>query len=103
VCAGTSSRLEPGDRLVFYTDGFIEAKSADGEIFGDERLAQELLRGSAMPSEALSDALVRGTERFAAGKLDDDLTMLMLEFEGAPLQEREPERLTGDEPWHSRR
>jgi serine phosphatase RsbU (regulator of sigma subunit)/CHASE3 domain sensor protein len=99
----TVTRLEPGDRLVFYTDGFIEAKSSEGEIFGDERLAQELLQGSALQCEALGDALVRGTERFAAGKLDDDLTMLILEFQGAPLEERATERLTGDEPWHSRR
>ncbi|CAN5594542.1 hypothetical protein BH24ACT26_BH24ACT26_11570 [soil metagenome] len=101
--AETFIRLEAGDRLVFYTDGFLEAKSAEGEMFGEHRLEQELLQRSEMAPDAIGDELIRGVERFAAGKLEDDLTMLILEFQGAPLGERVSQRLTGDEPWHSRR
>ncbi|MFN2490592.1 MAG: PP2C family protein-serine/threonine phosphatase [Actinomycetota bacterium] len=101
--AETVIRLEPGDRLVLFTDGFLEAKAADGSIFGEERLAQQLLHGAPLSSAALGDELVRGVERFAAGKLEDDLTMLIVEFHGEPLGERVSRRLTGDEPWHSRR
>ena len=38
--------------------------------------------------------------------MDDDLTMLAIEFQGAPLSEEAPgviETATGEEPWHSRR
>jgi serine phosphatase RsbU (regulator of sigma subunit)/CHASE3 domain sensor protein len=101
--AATAVRLRPGDRLVFYTDGFLEAKSTTGEMFGEERLADELQARAAQRPEAIGDDLVRGVERFAAGKLEDDLTMLILAFEGVPLGEGVARRSTGDEPWHSRR
>jgi serine phosphatase RsbU (regulator of sigma subunit)/CHASE3 domain sensor protein len=101
--AEARTRLQPGDRLVFYTDGFLEAKSADGEMFGEDRLARALLDGATLASEALGNAVVRGVESFTAGKLEDDLTMLILEFQGAPPWERVSEQLTGDEPWHSKR
>jgi serine phosphatase RsbU (regulator of sigma subunit)/CHASE3 domain sensor protein len=97
------ARLEPGDRLVFYTDGFLEAKSTEGEIFGERRLGHELLRGAPLGSEEMGEEVVRRVERWAAGKLDDDLTMLILEFVGSPLGEGVSRGLTGDEPWHSRR
>lgn len=95
--------LEPGDRLIFYTDGFLEAKGPGGEVFGEHRFAQELLSTAALEPEAVGDEVVGAVEGFAAGKLDDDLTMLVVEFRGAPLWEGVGEKLTGEEPWHSRR
>jgi serine phosphatase RsbU (regulator of sigma subunit)/CHASE3 domain sensor protein len=89
------AHLAPGDRLVFYTDGFIEAKSAEGEMFGEERFAGELLRGAPLGSRDLGEEAIRGVERFAAGKLDDDLTMLILEFVGSSLEEGASQHLTG--------
>lgn len=35
-------RLEPGDRVLFFTDGVVEERLADGEQFGEERLRQLL-------------------------------------------------------------
>ena len=32
-------RLEPGDRLLLYTDGILEASTANGEFFGQEALS----------------------------------------------------------------
>ncbi|MGH2820450.1 MAG: PP2C family protein-serine/threonine phosphatase [Actinomycetota bacterium] len=101
--AETMVRLEPGDRLVFYTDGFLEAKAPAGEIFGEHRFAQELASTAPLEPAAVGDQLVRAVETFAAGKLDDDLTVLVIEFRGAPLREGVGENLTGEEPWHSRR
>jgi serine phosphatase RsbU (regulator of sigma subunit)/CHASE3 domain sensor protein len=101
--AETVIRLEPGDRLALYTDGFLEAKSPEGEIFGEGRLAQAIISLAPLDSEAVGQELVREVEGFAAGKLDDDLTMLIVEFEGSPATEAGREKLTGEEPWHSRR
>ena len=45
-----SVTLEPGDLIVFYTDGVVEATNPDGEMFGEQRvteIAWKLRRGSA--------------------------------------------------------
>ena len=80
--AETVLGLEPGDRLVLFTDGFIEAKDSTGELFGDERLAELLIRLAPLDPSALEEELVGEVERFAAGKLGDDLTMLVVEYQG---------------------
>ena len=82
----TPVRLSPGDRLVLYTDGFLEAKSPEGEVFGEHRLATTLTRLAPLESDKIADELVREVESFAAGKLDDDLTMLVVVFDG-PLRQ----------------
>ena len=98
-----SDRLEPGDRLIFYTDGFLEAKDPEGEVYGEDRLAEAIVSCGALATQAFSDELISDVESFAAGKLEDDLTMIIVEFQGAGLDEEVPRRLTGEEPWHSRR
>jgi serine phosphatase RsbU (regulator of sigma subunit)/CHASE3 domain sensor protein len=98
----TVVQLAPGDRLVIFTDGFLEAKSPAAEVFGEHRLAEALIKLSPLDSETLEHELVAEVERFAAGKLDDDLTMLIVEFIGAPAAGEEPDRL-GEESWRSRR
>lgn len=76
--------LAPGDRLVLFTDGFLEAKGPDGELFGEQRLAAALVRLAPLDAANLGEQLVGEVERFAAGKLDDDLTILTVLFEGSP-------------------
>ena len=82
--AETMVQLDEGDRVVLFTDGFLEAKSAQGEVFGEHRLADALTKLGPLDSGVLASELVREVESFAAGKLDDDLTMLVLEFLGDP-------------------
>ena len=98
-----SVTVRPGDRLVLYTDGWLEAKSVDGETFGEHRFAEALTRLGILGGEALVEELTREVERFAAGKLDDDLTMLVVEYLGAPVGRGASAKLTGEEQWHSRR
>jgi serine phosphatase RsbU (regulator of sigma subunit)/CHASE3 domain sensor protein len=93
--AETTIQLRPGDRLILYTDGFLEAKAPDGVIFGENRFAEALIRLAPLDSNELGEELVRDVEHFAAGKLDDDLTMLVIEFQGAPLTQETTE---GGEP-----
>ena len=63
VRAGTSykaieSQLEPGDRLVFCSDGIIEAVNAEDELFGFERTA-EIIRGSCQQGLSADETLER--------------------------------------------
>lgn len=72
--------LDPGDRVVVYTDGVTEAMRADGEMFGEERLYALL---DACPPDLAADALVQrvlaGVEEFLAGvEPGDDITVMVL-------------------------
>lgn len=79
--------LEPGDRVLLYTDGVVEARSPDGEEFGVERLADLFVRESAsglLASEVLRRMVKAGLD-FQGGRLRDDATLLLLEWGGAPI------------------
>jgi serine phosphatase RsbU (regulator of sigma subunit)/CHASE3 domain sensor protein len=98
-----SVRLNPGECLLFFTDGWLEAKSPDGEVFGENRFSEAILRLAPLGAGSLGERLVDEVERFAAGKLEDDLTMLIVHFEEAHISDETGQERTGDEPWHSRR
>jgi len=76
--------LEPGDGVLLYTDGVVEARAVDGELFGEERLrdllAREHLSGG-RPQEVVR-RLVRSTLSHAATRLHDDATLLYLRWDG---------------------
>jgi serine phosphatase RsbU (regulator of sigma subunit) len=77
-----TERLEPGDRVVFYSDGITEARAPDGSMFGVERLVNFLNRQSdddVAPPEAVR-RLVRALMLHQQGHLSDDATLLMVEW-----------------------
>ncbi|WP_433505411.1 SpoIIE family protein phosphatase [Pseudonocardia halophobica] len=44
---GVARQLEPGDRLLFYSDGTTEARDAQGAFFGENRLIKLTERAAA--------------------------------------------------------
>jgi anti-anti-sigma factor len=74
--------LEPGDRLLFYTDGITEARDSDGKFFGLTRLIDLTERHSAaglsVPEtlRRLSHAVLDHQQ----GRLDDDATLMIVEW-----------------------
>jgi len=78
-------RLDPGDTVVFYTDGLTEARDAsDGEL-GEAPLAGLLLRRSAESLAELLGAIVASYERHTAGvPAADDMTIVLLRAEALP-------------------
>ncbi|MGV9763409.1 PP2C family protein-serine/threonine phosphatase [Micromonospora tulbaghiae] len=74
--------LEPGDDVLFYTDGIIEARSADGERFGTERLVDFTVRALAdgLPLPETARRLVHAILAYQDDRLQDDATVLMVRF-----------------------
>lgn len=72
--------LEPGDVVLFYTDGVIEGRSAGGEEFGIDRLARiwEQEWASERPPEEVLRRVVQAVGAFTDGHLRDDATVLQL-------------------------
>nr|WP_226534868.1 PP2C family protein-serine/threonine phosphatase [Streptomyces daghestanicus] len=77
-------QLEPGDRVVLYTDGVVEARDAHGEEFGKDRFIDYVQRhhsGGFTLHETLR-RLMRAVLDHHAGRMDDDATVLLAEWRG---------------------
>ncbi len=72
--------LRPGDVVVFYTDGLIEAVNASDEPFGFERLLQVLSQMRQQSATEIKKALFEAVNAFAGeqGSIKDDLTILVV-------------------------
>lgn len=84
VAEVASVQLQPGDRILFYTDGVTESRSADGLPFGAERLADFLVRAtidSVPPTETVR-RLVTKIFEYVGGDLRDDATVLLVDYTG---------------------
>ena len=77
----TSLQLSPGDLLVMYSDGLVEATNSSGEEYGEKRL-RELLTKSAKKSPAeIRQVVLASLEDFSATLLlRDDLTFVVVQF-----------------------
>ena len=74
--------LPPGDTIVFYTDGIVEAMNEQKEIFGFERLL-ELVKdaGSVSAEELHQEILDRVSEFVGTAEQHDDLTVIVVSME----------------------
>ena len=73
-----STDFNKGDKLLLYTDGIVEARNADGEFFGIERIKEILLESK--DSDDILDIILKELYKFTESeKLEDDLTFLLIE------------------------
>lgn len=89
-------QLEPGDMVLLYTDGVVEARSPGGEFFGLERLLELLTRSLAaeLPAPETMRRVTHALLDHQAGDLDDDATLLLVEWHG-PVGSAAPKPCTG--------
>ena len=74
--------LEPGDHVLLYTDGIIEARSAAGEPFGIDRLTDFTVKAIAdgLPLPETTRRLVHAILAYQDDRLQDDATVLMAQW-----------------------
>lgn len=69
--------LQPGDQLIFYTDGITEARNPEGQLFKTERL-DRVLEDCSLQASALLDAVLRSVDEFTnARPAEDDRTLIV--------------------------
>lgn len=72
-------RLTVDDRLVWFTDGLIEAFSPSGEMFGMERLRKVIRQNAAEHPELLLERILVTLREFVGSAThEDDLTLLVI-------------------------
>ena len=80
----TSVTLEPGDRVLFFTDGVVENRLPDGEPLGEERLREAFARECAAGRTASETVrrLSRSSPGLHGGHTRDDATWVLVEWHG---------------------
>ncbi|WP_448627840.1 PP2C family protein-serine/threonine phosphatase [Geodermatophilus sp. URMC 64] len=80
-----TAQLEPGDRVLFFTDGVVEER-VDGEQFGEARLRQVLEHTTAEDLTALETVRRLSHALMAArrGRTSDDASLLLVEWKQPP-------------------
>lgn len=72
------ARLEPGDRLVLYTDGVTEATNSEGQEFGEPKLVELGSRNVALSASDLLETIMKEVASFSAGSFQDDFTLVVV-------------------------
>jgi sigma-B regulation protein RsbU (phosphoserine phosphatase) len=75
--------LKPGDFVLMYTDGVIDATDLQGEAYGQERFRHLLLEHRDAPAADIVAALRAALERFVGGSPPfDDVTLVVVKRQG---------------------
>ncbi|MCB9358245.1 MAG: SpoIIE family protein phosphatase [Calditrichaeota bacterium] len=75
-------QIEPGDLLIFYTDGVTESRDLSGEEFGVERLAELSRRYASLPAHEMARRISHDVYAFQApDSTVDDLTLSVVKYD----------------------
>jgi sigma-B regulation protein RsbU (phosphoserine phosphatase) len=72
-------KMEKGDLIAFYTDGFSEAMNRNLEEYGEERLCQVIRQNKEKPARMIIDLVVQDVQHFVKEyPQHDDMTMVIV-------------------------
>ncbi len=69
-------QYSPESILLLYTDGITEARNAQGEFFGTDRVLESVEKNSAATPQKLVDTIYARVRKFARDQTSDDLSLL---------------------------
>ena len=73
------TNLDPGNILVFHSDGLSEATDPEGNFFGIPRIAALVEQNAALTSDQLADRLLAEVQEFTRGMaITDDRTLVVM-------------------------
>jgi len=72
--------LSAGDRLVLYTDGFIEVFNQRDEMLGVDGLAELVRKSAKKPLPEMKQAILDGVAAWRHGPLTDDMSLVLVEL-----------------------
>jgi serine phosphatase RsbU (regulator of sigma subunit)/putative methionine-R-sulfoxide reductase with GAF domain len=73
--------MQPGDILVFYTDGLIEAENENGEDYSLARLGAAVSKGRDLPAAAMQASLIEDLRGFCRRQdFSDDVTLMVVKY-----------------------
>jgi serine phosphatase RsbU (regulator of sigma subunit) len=79
-----ATRLEPGDRLVVYTDGLIEAQNLAHQFYGLEHLRASILANAGQPVGEFHRSILAALESFTQNEPQrDDITLAIVDLQRA--------------------
>jgi len=74
-----SVTLDPGDIVIFHSDGIAETMNSEGQFFGTERLRKLIETHHELTATELSDLILREVDWFTqSAPLSDDRTLVVL-------------------------
>jgi sigma-B regulation protein RsbU (phosphoserine phosphatase) len=84
-----SFQAKPSDMFVFFSDGILDARNTEGELFGRQRVEQISAECAAKSADYVVDALFKAVEKHAAG-VDpfDDQTVVAIKVKGNPAKRK---------------
>ena len=74
-----SVATQPGDAIVFVSDGILDAENAQGEMYGQDQLSGLLCNLREQPAQRIADAILADVTRFQGGhdRFDDETIIVL--------------------------
>lgn len=72
-------RMNPGDRILVYTDGVTESRNGKGEMLGDEKFVKLARQHGKLPIETFADQMLREFDAWVGDSPDDDFAFFVID------------------------